>query len=225
MPEPTVLIRLREAILSLELSPGESLSERGLEPRLGASRTPIRAALMQLSGEGLVQRDGRGWIVSPIDLDELATLSEYREVLETAGARLAIRRATDEELELVARLLPTLARADDPEEGIGSGTNFHHAVAALSGNQFLISALDGVLTRLYRTRWLEVRSADSRVQATREHQEIVAALVRRDPDGTELAIREHLRGTMHRLRSQLDGDRQALRARGVHLAGGDATRA
>jgi DNA-binding GntR family transcriptional regulator len=219
MAESAVLTALREAILSLDLSPGELLSERGLEPRLNASRTPIRAALTQLSGEGLVQRDGRGWIVAPLDLDELATLTEYREVLETAGARLAIQRASDEELGSLSRLLPSLAHAEDPEEGVGSGTNFHHAVAALSGNEHLISALDGVLMRLYRTRWLEVRSAESRARANREHEAIVAGMLNRDAEAAEIAIRKHLGGTMDRLRIQLNKDRQAMRARGVHLAG------
>ena len=62
--------RLRAAILSLELAPGERLTERGLEASFDASRTPVRAALGRLDAEGLVQRDGRGWIVSPIDLAE-----------------------------------------------------------------------------------------------------------------------------------------------------------
>lgn len=219
MTESTVLAHLREAILTLELSPGQPLSERGLEPRLGASRTPIRAALMQLSGEGLVQREGRGWIVAPLDLDELTALTEYREALETAGVRLAILRASDDQLRALAGLLPSLSLSDDPEQGIGSGTNFHHALATLSGNQFVVGALDGVLTRLYRTRWLEVRSTESRKRAANEHEAVVAALLQRDAPAAEEAVRRHLRGTMERLQSQLNDGRQTLRARGVNLAG------
>jgi DNA-binding GntR family transcriptional regulator len=220
MPIPTVLSQLREAILSLELFPGQPLSERGLEPKLGASRTPIRAALMQLASEGLVQREGRGWIVAPLDLDELTALTEYREVLETAGVRLAIQRASDEELDTLAQMLPTLSEVDDPEQGIGSGTTFHHAVATLSGNHFLVGALNGVLTRLYRTRWLEVRTADSRRQAALEHQAIVAALITRNTAAAEDAVRQHLHATLLRLKAQLNDDRHALRARGVLLTGG-----
>src|ERR1700761_2043851 len=86
--------RLRDAILSLELAPGARLSERGLEPEFGASRTPIRAALMRLESEGLVQRDGKNWQVTPINLEEIQALYEYRRVIESALCRMVIERAS-----------------------------------------------------------------------------------------------------------------------------------
>ena len=91
--EPTPYTVLRSAILALELMPGEGLSERGLESMLNASRTPIRAALMRLANEGLTQRSGRGWQVSPIDLAEVRAVMEYREALVSAAVRLAVARA------------------------------------------------------------------------------------------------------------------------------------
>ena len=57
--------QLREMILGLEIGPGERLTERWIESQFGASRTPVRAALMRLETEGLVGRDGRGWTVAP----------------------------------------------------------------------------------------------------------------------------------------------------------------
>ena len=66
--------QLREMILSFDLGPGERLTERWLESRFQGSRTPIRAALVRLEGEELVRRDGRNWIVAPIDLGELEAL-------------------------------------------------------------------------------------------------------------------------------------------------------
>src|SRR5271170_4028810 len=68
--------RLRRAILSLDLVPGERLSERGLESVLGTSRTPIRVALMRLENDGLTQRSGRGWQVAPIDVAEVRAVME-----------------------------------------------------------------------------------------------------------------------------------------------------
>ena len=86
--------QLREMILALDLGPGERLTERWLESRFAGSRTPIRAALARLEGEELVRRDGRNWIVAPIDLGELELLSEFREPLETTAVRLACARAS-----------------------------------------------------------------------------------------------------------------------------------
>src|ERR1700730_7758259 len=66
--------KLREMILSLDLGPGERLSERWLEGKFAGSRTPVRAALIRLEAEGLVCREGRNWAVSPIDLGEIEAL-------------------------------------------------------------------------------------------------------------------------------------------------------
>jgi DNA-binding GntR family transcriptional regulator len=219
MTDSTLHTRLRNAILSLELAPGQSLSERGLEPAFGGSRTPIRAALIRLESEGLVRRDSRGWAVAPIDLDELAGLAEYREILESAIVRLAIERASDAELVALAELAKLPGGESSPDDSVGTGTSFHRELAVLSANEFLVTALQGVLTRLYRTRWLEVRSAASRDRAHREHQNIVGALSARDSMGAELAIVAHLRGTRERLLQSLATNRQQLRARGISLEG------
>lgn len=219
-PAPDLYARMREAVLSLELAPAQRLSERGLEPQFGASRTPIRAALMRLESEGLVSRDPRGWTVAPIDLDELATLAEYRQVLESAIVRLATERATDEDLAAVAELARTLSSVSSADDGLGTGTGFHRELAALSGNAFLASALEGVLTRLYRTRWLEVRSPETRERALHEHEAIAEALRLRDAAGAELAVGQHLRATQQRLLESLSANRVGLRASGMTIAGG-----
>jgi DNA-binding GntR family transcriptional regulator len=214
---PTLHRRLREAILSLDLAPGDRLSERGLEPEFGASRTPIRAALGRLESEGLVRRDDRGWRVAPIDLDEIRGLYEFREILESAGARLASARATPDELAALAELAGSTAATDTPEHSIDSGTSFHMELARLSGNAFLMSSMEGVLTRLYRTRWVEVQTAESRDRAHREHTAIAAALLAADAEGAELATLSHLRGTGERLVNSLSESRQRLRASGLSL--------
>jgi DNA-binding GntR family transcriptional regulator len=209
--------RLRAAILSLDLAPGQRLSERGLEPDFGASRTPIRAALMRLESEGLVERDGKNWIVAPLNLDEIRELYEYREILESAAARLTASRANRADVEALAELANSLGGDETPEHSLDAGTSFHLELARLSGNPFLIDAMRSVLTRLYRTRWLEVQSAESRERCTREHSSIAHALVAGDANGAELATIEHLRGTGSRLADSISADRQRLRASGLSL--------
>ena len=122
--------RLRTAILSLELVPGERISERSLESLLGASRTPIRAALMRLENEGLTQREGRGWKVTPIDLAEVRAIMEYREAVEVAAVRLAVERADDEELAALLALAEAHRGCDDEETGLRDFSDFHLALVA-----------------------------------------------------------------------------------------------
>jgi DNA-binding GntR family transcriptional regulator len=218
MSEPSLYDRLRAAILSLDLAPGQRLSERGLEPEFGASRTPVRAALMRLEAEGLVRREGKAWQVSPIDLDEIRALYEYREVLESAAARLASTRADRDDIEALVELAESVDASETPEHSIEAGTSFHLELARLSGNPFLLDSMASVLTRLYRTRWLEVQSGDSRDRVHREHASIAAAILAGDSPGAELATLEHLRGTGERLATSVSADRQRLRAGGIAVS-------
>jgi DNA-binding GntR family transcriptional regulator len=209
--------RLRAAILSLDLAPGQRLSERGLEPEFGASRTPIRAALMRLESEGLVQRDGKNWMVAPLNLDEIRALYEYREALEAATTRLAVERASREDLLALGELARSAESGETPEHSLEAGTSFHLELARISGNPFLEDAMRSVLTRLYRTRWLEVQSAESRDRVRAEHSAIATALLATDSAGAELATLQHLRGTDERLRNSVAADRLRLRATGIDL--------
>jgi DNA-binding GntR family transcriptional regulator len=209
--------RLRAAILNLDLAPAQRVSERGLEPKFGASRTPIRAALMRLESEGLVQRDGKNWIVAPLNLDEIGSLYEYRELLEVATVRLALARASRENLENLAELAGPSESLETPEHSLDGGTSFHLELARMSGNPFLEDAMRSVLTRLYRTRWLEVQSPQSRERVHTEHSSIAKALLNGDPASAELAILKHLRGTDERLRKSVAAYRRRLRASGIAL--------
>jgi DNA-binding GntR family transcriptional regulator len=209
--------RLRAAILALDLAPGERLTERGLESEFEASRTPVRAALMRLDSEGLVQREGRGWIVSPIDTVEIGALAELREAVESAAIRLSVERASDADVQAIAALLDATRPARDEEQGVRAGGDFHVELSRLSGNALLADAVRNAMTRLARTRWLEVRTAEAREQAWRGHREIVEAVAARDAERASALIASHIRGTNERLIAFLDAERQRLRGHGVAI--------
>jgi DNA-binding GntR family transcriptional regulator len=209
--------RLRTAILSLELIPGERVTERGLESLLSASRTPIRAALVRLETEGLTQREGRGWRVTPIDLAEVRAVMEYREAVEVAAVRLAVERADDEELAALRALAEAHRGCDDEETGLRDFSDFHLALARLSRNQFLADGMAGALTRLSRTRWLGVRTPESRSNARDEHLDIVAAIKDRATGEAVALTVAHNRGTCDRLLACLTEERRHLRGRGLAI--------
>lgn len=218
MPEQIhVYDRLRTQILDLERLPGARLTERGLEADLGASRTPLRAALMRLERDGLVQRDGRAWQVTPIDLGEIARLSELRSALESAAVRLTAARAPADAVDGLRAHLGEFDVHRPSDDAVTAGTHFHVELAALSGNHFFADAVDSAMTRLARTRWLEVRTESARRAAWEEHSEIVALLAARDADKAASRIQEHIIGTHDRLLAALDADTRALRARGLAI--------
>jgi DNA-binding GntR family transcriptional regulator len=208
---------LRRAIQDLDLAPGERLTERRLEKAFEASRTPVRAALLRLQAEGLVQRDGRGWIVSPIDLEEIRALEEFREAIETAAVRMACERAPDEDLARVMDLFRAIAADPTREEGHRLGTDFHIELARLTGNRFLVEAVSGAMTRLERPRWLEVRTEERRRQAWDEHRLVLEAIAARDPERAQALIVDHLRRTRDRLLESLEAERRRFRATGLAI--------
>jgi DNA-binding GntR family transcriptional regulator len=211
--------QLREMILSLDLTPGERLTERWLESRFEGSRTPIRAALARLEGEELVRRDGRNWIVAPIDLGELEALAEFREPLETTAVRLACERADEEHLAAIEEMLNACQSGAPREEWHRVGTDFHVAMARLSGNPFIVKAIAGAMTRLSRARWLEVWTEPSREQAWAEHRRILGFIRRREPAQAAQEAAEHIRDTRDRLLRSLNDNRRGLRARGFAVIG------
>ena len=211
--------RLREMILSLDIGPGERLTERWLETQFQGSRTPVRAALMRLEAEGLVQRDGRNWIVAPIDLGEIASLAEFREPLEVTAVRLACARAGEGELDAIEAMLDACRPGVPREAWHQVGTDFHVALARLAGNAFLVRAIEGVMTRLARPRWLEVWTEASRAQAWAEHRRILDCIRRHEPEAAAREAAKHVRDTRDRLLRSLEEDRRGLRARGFVLVG------
>jgi DNA-binding GntR family transcriptional regulator len=211
--------QLRDMILSLDIGPGERLTERWLEARFNGSRTPVRAALVRLEAEGLVQRDGRNWIAAPIDLGEIEALAEFREPLEITAVHLACARATEADLDAIEEMLNACRPGVPREEWHKIGTDFHVELARLSGNPFLVKAIEGVMTRLARPRWLEVWTEASREQAWSEHRRILDGIRAKAPVQASRETAEHIRDTRARLLSSLNDDRRGLRARGFAIVG------
>jgi DNA-binding GntR family transcriptional regulator len=211
--------QLRDMILSLDIGPGERLTERWLESRFDGSRTPVRAALVRLEAEGLVQRDGRNWIAAPIDLGEIEALAEFREPLEVTAVRLACARAGDTDLDAIEEMLNACRPGVPREEWHKVGTDFHVEISRLSGNPFLVKAVEGVMTRLARPRWLEVWTEASREQAWSEHRRILDSIRAKQPAEAARETVEHIRDTRDRLLRSLDDDRRGLRARGFAIVG------
>ena len=195
----SALEKLRDAILRLELSPGAVLTERGLEPMLETSRTTVRSALLKLEAEGLVVKDGRGYIVAPIDLKDITQACDWREIIETNAAKLAVAKATEAQLEAVKSQLETANPAQPLARYLRDATDFHVTLAQLGGNAFMVRALEDVLTRLSRARSFEAGTEAGRTRANAEHKRILETIEARDPDAAERELKAHLARSRDRL--------------------------
>lgn len=95
----TVLMQLRDLILRGEFAPGLRLTEKFLAERLNASRTPVRAALISLEQEGLVEpKDTVGYVVRQFTVQEVADVIAVRGHLEGMAARLVAEHGLSRQL-------------------------------------------------------------------------------------------------------------------------------
>ena len=98
--QDTVLIQLRDLILRGTFEPGQRLAEQQLAERLGASRTPIRAALVTLEQEGLIEsNDTGGYVTRPFTAQEVHDAIAVRGHLEGMAARLVAEHGLSRQLQ------------------------------------------------------------------------------------------------------------------------------
>jgi DNA-binding GntR family transcriptional regulator len=103
---------IRQAILSGDLAPGRRLVEEDLASALGVTRQSLRAALLDLTAEGLVERvPNRGARVRVVTAEEAVAITECRMALEALCAVKAAQRITDDEAAQLRELGENLKRA------------------------------------------------------------------------------------------------------------------
>src|SRR6201986_1302145 len=73
------------------------------------------------------------------------------------------------------------------------GTDCDVEIARLSGNAFLVKAIEGAMPRLSRARWLEVWTEPSREQAWAEHRRILGFIRHHEPEAAAREAAEHIR--------------------------------
>ena len=206
---------IRQQILGREIQPGDRLNEVALARELQISRAPIREALNALAGEGLVQFvPGRGAFVPELSVAKVDNLGEVRQALECLGARLAVERATEAQLGDLERLIErTETCLRDEPESYPSDLDFHLQLLTASGNPELVQTATAVISQLRLARVWSGKAPGRAVQACNEHRSIHRALLDRDGDAAEAAMRRHLEAaatSARELLARTDGDAPAM---------------
>ena len=198
--------RIRELIVTLELPPGSLVSERELMEQLGLGRTPVREALRALARERLVVvYPRRGMFVSPVDVGDLAGLSEVRITLERHAARLAAERATETERAETMALLAELdeSAAHDERTLIDLDQRLHRHVYRCTHNPFLEATLNEYYMLTLRIWFLVLDRVVRLGDAIQEHRDLLEAIRDRDPERAEDVMRRHVEGFEQAIRRVL----------------------
>jgi len=206
-----VLERLRDAILSGELGPGTKLIETDLAEGFGTSRGPVRQAIRELMGAGLVvELPRRGTVVSTMTARDLAEVYAIREALEIGAGKVAINRASDLELEALEGHLVAMEEAwrlgADYLVSALDDMAFHRGLVALAGNERMATINEQMLVQTQ----LLLRSAAAGNPTLRSvmkhsaHRDIHAALLARDVRALQATLEAHYRYADDRLFAGLE---------------------
>jgi DNA-binding GntR family transcriptional regulator len=155
----------------------------------------VREALSRLGEEGYVQRvPRRGYRVAPLTRTTIAQVFQVRKLLEIEGAGLAAQHATDDMIQAMQdhSHYPELGDGDEGyHERLRANERFHLAVAQGSGNQFLVDLVRQCLLHQSRVLSLAVERPVLPDTPT-QHQAIVDAIRRRDPQAARAIMCQHL---------------------------------
>ena len=175
---------IQDMVISFAIRPGERVNESELSRRLGVSRTPLREALNRLASENFLDFvPAKGFFRKEVRPKEIYDLLELRIALESAGARLAVQNASDEDIARMRTMAYELSNIADlaPSAIVPKDEAFHETLTGLSGNGEILQTLRAVNTRIRPLRYLGIQP-DRIVAANREHEEAYEALVARDAD-------------------------------------------
>lgn len=188
--------RIRDAILSGELAPGEKIVEEQVCGDFGISRAPLREALRLLAQQGLVEHlPRRGSRVAEWSPSDILQLFALRHVLERHAIETALPLADPgASLAPVCAALDEMRTAAEDLDRDDAHRLFHAAVVQLAGNRQLDIALEPILLKLQLPMAMNMREEARRHLADdgiRRHQVILSALQTNDPVVVLDALREH----------------------------------
>lgn len=197
---------LRRAILGGDVAPGQRLIEEELAGIFGVTRASLRAALFDLTAEGLVERiPNRGARVRSVSLDEAVAITECRMALDGLCAAKAAERVTGPQAARLRELGEQMQRSvadGEPLKYSALNHELHRLVREISGQSVAAGLLDRLNGQLVRHQFqLSLRPGRSQASLG-EHLAIIAAITAQRPAEAEQATRRHLRSVITALLDQ-----------------------
>jgi GntR family transcriptional regulator, rspAB operon transcriptional repressor len=190
-------------ILELELKPGEIITESLLSENLGISRTPIRDALQRLEMEGLITTENRTkkiYFLTPSDIENIFDL---KIAIESSLASLAAKKGQDYQLDELSNIMLKIHQLvkefkNGPdhdqffEKWLETDQEFHSKIAEMADNKRAEQIINTLNTQWHRIK-TGLSAIEGRIEKSAyEHEMIGKAIISRDADAAELAVKSHL---------------------------------
>jgi DNA-binding GntR family transcriptional regulator len=200
-PRTVVVEEVRAAILQGEFAPNQRLIETDLCERFSTSRFIARAALQQLSAQGLVEfQRNRGARVRDISLDEAIEITQVRKLLEGLQAARAAERITRAEaasLRAIVKDMRAAVGSAEPLRYSDLNAKLHAAVRDIAAHQTSARLLRQLRDQTVRHSFSLSLVPGRALVSLPQHEAIVIAVTARDPNAAEQAMHEHLQSVIN----------------------------
>jgi len=200
---------LRYRIITHDLRPMESLSDKDLMDHYDLGRTPLREVMLQLQRDGLIQRFSRsGTVVSPVDIHIYKQTIEIRIVLEGLAGELAAERISEEQLEALRQILKQVRELGEKDhenfsELMQSEFDFHNLIYKSTQNLKLrdfLRELHGISARFWH---YQMFSKQELLDQFIDHRKVLGALEKRDGRQAGEAMKDHIIHVVEKIRGKV----------------------
>lgn len=184
---------LREAIVSGQFETDAVLRQDEIAARFDVSKIPVREALKRLEAEGLVSFiRNKGAVVASMSPDEIWEYVEIRAMLEARAAELSAPKISKANLALARSAMAAFGAEVQPQRWGELNWQLHSSLYNDAGRPVLLAEIRSLYDKVerYVRTLLSVTSEMPKTQ--REHQAIIAAFARRDPDAAASLTRAHV---------------------------------
>jgi DNA-binding GntR family transcriptional regulator len=184
---------IKKSILNQSLKKGCLYSEQAIAKNLGISKTPTHLALAELSNKGFLTIVPRkGVQINMLTPKEVQNLFEFRTALERLVIFDILPKLKDDFVCEIESLVKESSQTQDHLHLLSLDRRFHLSLASLTGNRFVISAMEDIkdLCDWIGAEILTLK--DRREEAVREHTAIVDSLRERDLTKAWETMSQHL---------------------------------
>jgi DNA-binding GntR family transcriptional regulator len=193
--------RLRDMVIDGRLAAGSRLNEVALGQALGVSRTPLREALKTLAGEGLLELvPARGAVVRSFTAKDVADSMEVLKALEQLASQRVCALATDAQIAELLTLHAAMRERYEARDRLPYfklNQAFHSAIVSMADNATLFRMHEMLQAQMKRIRFIGHEGEEKWAAAMAEHEEMAAALARRDGAAlAEVIGRHHEQGSI-----------------------------
>lgn len=192
---------VRDAIISMELLPGQMISETALAQQFGVSRTPVREALIQLANIGFVEvLPQRGTYVTKFSMEKILEARFIREALEVAVVTQLATNISEslreEAVEACEKIINDQKAAADDNDALtfqNLDDQFHQTMAGFTQYPRVATLIEAEKAHMDRVRNLSLHVSGQYKRILSQHAAIINAIKTGSADKSVAAMSVHLK--------------------------------